>query len=573
MQGEMLGMQEKMNVLEKKNFIFEDANKKFDIRLHSLSSDTKERAFSRLIADFSNDNSIDNSRTIENIECNFRPTLLKERDSKSPENILQEEWENILQEEIEFIDDEKTNEKSEEECTKEQKFNDKSEKSDEKSENAREQTTDEKSSENAEDECCSTDVNNCNTEEVPHDIPSTSSDPISDDTSVENNDEKLKLQTISEHERSFLTSESGPAVITKCNNSLASVLKTRKNIENRSLARTYPEPKTMVNLRRQRAEVKALSEKSPTSSESCNSPESSLEITVMENDTDNLSSIVPETLDAEVRQSTTFLTETSEPNELKEVDTIETPDALNAEIKELITPLEVKSIINHSECRAIHVEEKNATVNELESSLDLMTEQFDNDEVKTLNILDVEEFLVPNFEKAKSLIIKSYVDPSLNIGSRASIGIILESFRIEPIEKSQALLTHVPLLNKPTVSIVEIFSQPPSCDMLKRIKYKGKPSVDTKIRSHDIPSSVSGSKIESVDLTKLKPSSLCMLKNIISKELEEFELSDSNDLDIPKSVTPDTLKEEESTEKKSKKKKKKKKKKKPSSDENKIQVE
>merc|ERR1712128_71117 len=137
MQGEMLGMQEKMNVLEKKNFIFEDANKKFDIRLHSLSSDTKERAFSRLIADFSNDNSIDNSRTIENIECNFRPTLLKERDSKSPENILQEEWENILQEEIEFIDDEKTNEKSEEECTKEQNFNDKSEKSDEKSENAR----------------------------------------------------------------------------------------------------------------------------------------------------------------------------------------------------------------------------------------------------------------------------------------------------------------------------------------------------------------------------------------------------------------------------------------------------
>merc|ERR1712042_186109 len=200
MQSEMLGMQEKMKVLEKKNFIFEDANKrvdirlhrlddfnkKFDARLHSLCTETKEHAFSRLIGDFSNDNNIDNSITIENIECAFRPTLLKERDSKSPENILFEE--------IEFVDDEKTNEKSEDECTKEQNFDDNLEESDEKSENAREQSTDEKYSETAEDENFSIVDNNINTEEVSHDIPSTSSDHISDETSIENNDEKLKLQ-------------------------------------------------------------------------------------------------------------------------------------------------------------------------------------------------------------------------------------------------------------------------------------------------------------------------------------------------------------------------------------------
>merc|ERR1712142_910574 len=401
MQSEMLGMQEKMKVLEKKNFIFEDANKrvdirlhrlddfnkKFDARLHSLCTETKEHAFSRLIGDFSNDNNIDNSITIENIECAFRPALLKERDSKSPENILFEE--------IEFVDDEKTNEKSEDECTKEQNFDDNSEESDEKSENAREQSTDEKYSETAEDENFSIVDNNINTEEVPHDIPSTCSDHLSDESSIENNDEKLKLQKMGEHERSFLTSEPGPSVIKKCNNSLASVLKTRKNIENRSLARTRPEPKTMVNLRRQRAEVKALSEKSSTSSETCSSPESALETIILESDTENHSSIVPEifdTLNTELIQSTTFLTQTLEPIEVKEVaasiPTIETSDALNVETEISITPIKEKFTIHHLEYRAKNVEEHIATVNELESSLDLLTENFNNEEFKMLNVLD-----------------------------------------------------------------------------------------------------------------------------------------------------------------------------------------
>merc|ERR1712179_418024 len=543
--------------------------------------ETKEHAFSRLLSGLSNENNIDNSRTIENIECTYRPTLLKERDSKSPENILQEEWENILQEEIEFIDDEKTNEKSEEECTKEQNFNDKSDKSDEKSENAREQTTDEKSSENAEDECCSTDVNNCNTEEVPHDIPSTSLDPISDDTSIENNDEKLKLQTISEHERSFLTSEPGPAVIKKCNNSLASVLKTRKNIENRSLARTRPEPKTMVNLRRQRAEVKALSEKSSPSSETCSSPESLLESIVLENDTESHSSIVPETfdtLDTEVIQSTTFLTETTESTKIKDVaivtPIIETSDPFNVEPEELTTLQEKISFFHHPESRTNNVEEKYATANELESSLDLMTENFNNEDDKMFNYSVVEESLVPNFERVEFIIVESYVDPSLNIGSRSSIGVILESFRIEPVEKCQAFLAYVPLFYEPTVSIMEIYSKPPSGNMLKKIKYKGKLSADVKMKTHSIPNIVSDSKTDRVDLQTLKPTSFFMLKDMISKELEEFELSDSNDLDIPVSDTPDTSKQEESPEKKSKKqkKKKKKKKKKPSSDENQTEV-
>merc|ERR1712179_341150 len=572
-----------MKALEKKNFMFEDINKKVDIRLHrlddfnkkfdsrlrSLSTETKEHAFSRLLSGFSNENNIDNSRTIENIECTYRPTLLKERDSKSPENILQEE--------IEFIDDEKTNEKSEDECTKEQNVEDNSVENDEKSENAREQTTDEKSSEKSEDESFPNNNNNShfNTEELPHDIPSTSSDHISDNLPVEDNDEKLKLQKISEHERSFLTSEPGPSVIKKCNNSLASVLKTRKNIENRSLARTRPEPKTMVNLRRQRAEVKALSEKSSPSSETCSSPESLLESIVLENDTESHSSIVPETfdtLDTEVIQSTTFLTETTESTKIKDVaivtPIIETSDPFNVEPEELTTLQEKISFFHHPESRTNNVEEKYATANELESSLDLMTENFNNEDDKMFNYSVVEESLVPNFERVEFIIVESYVDPSLNIGSRSSIGVILESFRIEPVEKCQAFLAYVPLFYEPTVSIMEIYSKPPSGNMLKKIKYKGKLSADVKMKTHSIPNIVSDSKTDRVDLQTLKPTSFFMLKDMISKELEEFELSDSNDLDIPVSDTPDTSKQEESPEKKSKKqkKKKKKKKKKPSSD-------
>merc|ERR1712179_701677 len=539
-----------MKALEKKNFMFEDINKKVDIRLHrlddfnkkfdsrlrSLSTETKEHAFSRLLSGFSNENNIDNSRTIENIECTYRPTLLKERDSKSPENILQEEIENILQEEIEFIDDEKTNEKSEDECTKEQNVEDNSVENDEKSQNAREQTTDEKSSEKSEDESFPNNNNNShfNTEELPHDIPSTSSDHISDNLPVEDNDEKLKLQKISEHERSFLTSEPGPSVIKKCNNSLASVLKTRKNIENRSLARTRPEPKTMVNLRRQRAEVKALSEKSSPSSETCSSPESLLESIVLENDTESHSSIVPETfdtLDTEVIQSTTFLTETTESTKIKDVaivtPIIETSDPFNVEPEELTTLQEKISFFHHPESRTNNVEEKYATANELESSLDLMTENFNNEEDKMFNYSVVEESLA-----------------------------------------------YVPLFYEPTVSIVEIYSKPPSGNMLKKIKYKGKLSADVKMKTHSIPNIVSDSKTDRVDLQTLKPTSFFMLKDMISKEQEEFELSDSNDLDIPVSDTPDTSKQEESPEKKSKKqkKKKKKKKKKPSSDENQTEV-
>merc|ERR1711874_752572 len=423
MQSEMLGMQEKMKSLEMKNIINEninrkvdirlhrldDFNKKFDARLHSLCTETKEHAFSRLLGDFTNDNSIDNSRTIENLECALRPTLYKERDSKSPENIYLDD--------NEILEDEKTNEKSEDECTKEQTSGDSSDENDEKSENAREKTTDEKSSEKSEDESSPPDNNNIHLEEVlisqnisvqpegttaPHDIPSTSLDNISDDCTIENNDEKLKLQKISEHERSFLTSESGPSVIKKCNNSLASVLKTRKNIENRSLARTRPEPKTMVNLRKQRAEVKALAEKSSPSTETCSTPGSPLETFVLINDAQNLSSTVPDSCERidEVSPSATFITEASEEVEIKEAalsaPLIGTYDVLNVKIEgptslKLLTTasdiLDSNSIIPHPDCRA-NLEEKEPnipTVSELESYLDLTTGVFDEKEVEILD--------------------------------------------------------------------------------------------------------------------------------------------------------------------------------------------
>merc|ERR1711915_981384 len=336
--------------------------------------ETKEQAFSRLLGDFNNDNSIDNSRTIENLECALRPTLYKERDSKSPEKLFQDD--------NDILDDEKTNEKSEDECTKEQTSGDNSDENDEKSENAREKTTDEKSSEKSEDESSPPDNNNIHSEEIiisqnvthqpegtsaPHDIPTTSLVNISEDSTIENNDEKLKLQKISEHERSFLTSESGPSVIKKCNNSLASVLKTRKNIENRSLARTRPEPKTMVNLRKQRAEVKALAEKSSPSTETCSSPESPLEAIIIEHELENLSSLVPETcetLDEEFKHSTTFLTETPEATDIKEIATLthttENDNALNLEIEKSTSPipetstasdiLQENSVILYPEC-------------------------------------------------------------------------------------------------------------------------------------------------------------------------------------------------------------------------------
>merc|ERR1711915_548028 len=612
MQSEMLGMQEKMKSLEMKSFINEninrkvdirlhrldDFNKKFDARLHSLCTETKEQAFSRLLGDFNNDNSIDNSRTIENLECALRPTLYKERDSKSPEKIFQDD--------NDILDDEKTNEKSEDECTKEQTSGDNSDENDEKSENAREKTTDEKSSEKSEDESSPPDNNNIHSEEIiisqnvthqpdgtsaPHDIPTTSLVNISEDSTIENNDEKLKLQKISEHERSFLTSESGPSVIKKCNNSLASVLKTRKNIENRSLARTRPEPKTMVNLRKQRAEVKALAEKSSPSTETCSTPGSPLETFVLVNDAQNLSSTVPETCDrlnAEVCPSATFITEAFEKVEIKETSLstpiIGTYDVLNVKIErptslKLLTTtasdiLESNSIIPPPDCRA-NLEEKEPnipTLSELESYSDLTTGVFDEMEVEILDCSVLVESVVPTFEKAEALLIKSYVDPSLNIGSRSSIGIILESFRIEPVEERKASLTHVPLFNNPTVSIAETFSEPPTPDLLKRMKFRYRHSVKRRIQKLDFPLFVTDSKFPSIDLPELKPCSLLKLKESISKELEEFELSDSNELDIPISdISGSSTKENTEQNAKKPKKKKKKKKKKTTSEENQIQ--
>merc|ERR1711874_644169 len=210
------------------------------------------------------------------------------------------------------------------------------------------------------------------------------------------------------------------------------------------------------------------------------------------------------------------------------------------------------------------------TVSELESYLDLTTGVFDEKEVEILDGSVLVESFVPTFEEAEALIIKSYVDPSLNIGSRASIGIILESFRVEPVEERKALLSYVPLFNKPTVSIAEIFLEPPTSDMLKRIKFRYKDSVKRKIQKLDFPLLVSDSKIPSIDLPVLKPTSLLKLKETISKELEEFELSDSNELDIPISDISGSSTKEENTENntKKRKKKKKKKKKKTTSEEN-----